>query len=123
MLQNSAAGKGDSQPPKNSRLATSEVTIMCEYSAIKNMANFMLLYSVWKPATSSVSASGRSKGARLVSATPLMKKQRKATNCGKMNQRGTTPLQCPDWASTISSSDSVPASSKTPMTESVRAIS
>ena len=42
---------------------------MLAYSPIKNIANFMLEYSVWNPATSSVSASGRSKGARFVSAT------------------------------------------------------
>ncbi len=33
----------------------------------------MPLYSVWNPATSSCSASGRSNGARLVSARPPMK--------------------------------------------------
>ena len=33
------------------------------------MANFSDEYSVWKPPTSSPSASGRSKGARLVSPT------------------------------------------------------
>ena len=32
---------------------------MLAYSAMKNAANFMLLYSVWKPATSSFSASGK----------------------------------------------------------------
>ena len=41
---------------------------MLAYSAMKNDANFMLLYSVWNPATSSFSASGRSNGTRLVSA-------------------------------------------------------
>jgi hypothetical protein len=41
---------------------------MLAYSAMKNAAKFMLLYSVWKPATSSFSASGRSNGTRLVSA-------------------------------------------------------
>jgi hypothetical protein len=42
---------------------------MLTYSARKNIANFIELYSVWKPPTSSDSASGRSKGARLVSPT------------------------------------------------------
>ena len=32
---------------------------MLAYSAMKKEANFMLLYSVWKPATSSFSASGK----------------------------------------------------------------
>jgi hypothetical protein len=34
-------------------------------------------YSVWKPATSSDSASGKSNGARLFSAMPLMRKMMK----------------------------------------------
>ena len=47
---------------------------MFAYSARKNSANRMPLYSVWKPPVSSCSASGRSNGARLVSARPPMKK-------------------------------------------------
>jgi NADH-quinone oxidoreductase subunit H len=46
-----------------------EYVNMFTYSARKNSANFNELYSVWKPPTSSPSASGRSKGARLVSPT------------------------------------------------------
>ena len=42
---------------------------MLMYSARKNSANFSDEYSVWKPPTSSLSASGRSNGARLVSPT------------------------------------------------------
>ena len=45
---------------------------MLMYSAMKNSAKLMLLYSVWYPATSSCSASGKSNGARLVSATPAV---------------------------------------------------
>ena len=41
---------------------------MLMYSARKKSANFMAEYSVWYPATSSVSASGRSNGRRFVSA-------------------------------------------------------
>ncbi len=41
----------------------------------------MPLYSVWNPPVSSCSASARSKGARLVSASPPMKKMTKATGC------------------------------------------
>jgi hypothetical protein len=40
---------------------------MFMYSAMKNMAKRIEEYSVWKPPTSSPSASGRSNGARLVS--------------------------------------------------------
>ncbi len=35
------------------------------YSPRKNMPNFMALYSIWKPATISLSPSARSKGVRL----------------------------------------------------------
>src|SRR6266511_505573 len=43
-------------------------------------------YSVWYPATSSVSASGRSNGGRFVSAIPAMKKTTRPTNCGPAYQ-------------------------------------
>ena len=56
--------------------------IMLAYSAMKNEANFMLLYSVWKPATSSFSASGRSNGTRLVSAKAAIRKMTNAKICG-----------------------------------------
>ena len=49
------------------------------YSAMKNMAKKKPLYSVWNPATSSLSASGMSKGVRLHSARPAVKKMTKAT--------------------------------------------
>ncbi len=54
-------------------------------------------YSVWYPATSSDSASGRSKGARLVSATAEIQKTMKETGIRK-------PYQTPDdsWRRTIS---------------------
>ena len=62
------------QPPRNSSVAIALTVIMLAYSAMKNAANFMLLYSVWKPATSSFSASGRSNGTRLVSANAAIRK-------------------------------------------------
>ena len=49
--------------------ASAETVIMFMYSAMKNIANRIEEYSVWKPPTSSPSASGRSNGARLVSPT------------------------------------------------------
>ena len=45
-----------------------QTVMMFTYSAIWMSANFIDEYSVWKPATSSVSPSGRSKGVRFVSA-------------------------------------------------------
>ena len=46
---------------------------MFTYSARKNIAKLIELYSVWYPATSSCSASGKSNGARFVSATPAVR--------------------------------------------------
>ena len=62
-------GQGARQPPRNSVAASAETVTMLMYSARKNSANFSDEYSVWKPPTSSLSASARSKGARLVSPT------------------------------------------------------
>ena len=39
-------GMGPDHPPKNSSVATQATVNMLVYSAIKNMANFMALYSV-----------------------------------------------------------------------------
>ena len=47
---------------------------MLMYSAMKNIENFIAEYSVWYPATSSLSDSGRSNGARLVSAKAATRK-------------------------------------------------
>ena len=66
-------GQGACQPPKNITVASDETVIMLTYSASMNIANFSDEYSVWKPATSSPSASGRSNGARLVSPTIEMR--------------------------------------------------
>ena len=60
-----------------------QTVTMLAYSAMKNAANFMLLYSAWKPATSSFSASGRSNGMRLVSANAAIMKMMKLKICGK----------------------------------------
>src|ERR1041385_4349405 len=68
-------------PPKKSTVVMAVMVTMLAYSAMKNAANFMLLYSVWKPATSSFSASGRSKGTRFVSAKPAIIKRTKAKIC------------------------------------------
>src|SRR5581483_7779026 len=80
-------GNGRNQPPRKSVTTTDETTIMLAYSARKNSANRIPLYSVWKPPVSSCSASGRSKGARLVSARPPISTSTNATGCTKMNQR------------------------------------
>ena len=58
----------DNQPPKNSSTVNTLIKMIEPYSARKNSANPILAYSTLKPDTSSDSASGRSKGARFVSA-------------------------------------------------------
>src|SRR3954452_10349404 len=63
------SGHGARQPPRNNVVARAQTVVTLMYSARKNIANLIDAYSVWKPATSSVSASGRSNGARLVSPT------------------------------------------------------
>ena len=65
-------GNGRSQPPKNSVTQSPLITTIAAYSARKNSDQRKPEYSVWNPATSSDSASGRSKGARFVSAVPAM---------------------------------------------------
>src|SRR5689334_20169515 len=63
------SGHGACQPPRNKVVANADTVVMFTYSASMNIANFSDEYSVWKPPTSSPSASGRSNGARLVSPT------------------------------------------------------
>src|ERR1700730_9961573 len=116
-------GKGESKPPKKRIVARHDTVIMLEYSAMKNIANLKLAYSVWNPPTSSCSASTRSNGARLVSATAAVKKRKKPITCGIGEpikfQRGTKPQwnPCCDW--TISLKLSVPAIRTTPTTDIV----
>src|SRR5271170_5040487 len=73
-------GNGRSHPPSHSVTAIEETAIIAEYSARKNNDQRNPLYSVWKPAVSSDSASARSNGARLVSATMATAKIKNAIN-------------------------------------------
>src|SRR5580704_10811599 len=77
------AGQRGCQPPRKRSVAMQQTVTMLAYSAMKKPANVMLLYSTWKPATSSFSASGRSNGTRLVSANEAIMKMMKLTICGK----------------------------------------
>src|ERR1700748_3098758 len=65
---------GDSQPPRNRMLISPQSSITFIYSARKNSRNGPEEYSTKKPATSSDSASRRSKGGRWVSARDETKK-------------------------------------------------
>jgi hypothetical protein len=58
----------DNQPPKNMITVKTLINIMEPYSARKNNANPIAAYSTLNPETNSDSASGKSKGARFVSA-------------------------------------------------------
>src|SRR5690242_6871487 len=83
-------GKVGCQPPRKSTVVMDDTVIILAYSAMKKAANFMLLYSVWKPATSSFSASGRSNGTRLVSAKAAIRKMTNATGATTMFHFGST---------------------------------
>src|SRR3954471_9945555 len=95
-------GNGACQPPRKSVVASAETVVMLTYSASMNIANFSEEYSVWNPPTSSPSASGRSKGARLVSPTIAVTYTRNDGNSRKT-------YQVPCWAATMPDVDMVPA--------------
>src|SRR6201996_2961253 len=84
---------GPSQPPRNRMVVIPLIRIMLAYSPRKNSAKAMALYSTKKPATISLSPSGRSKGERLVSARVEMKNTTNIGNSGKQNQAGMNPNQ------------------------------
>ena len=60
------APNGSFHPPRNRAVWMPPTTNIAAYSAKKKNENRRPLYSVWNPATSSDSDSGRSKGARLL---------------------------------------------------------
>src|SRR5690606_13045779 len=104
---------GTYHPPRKITVAIIDTVNIFTYSAIKKSANFSAEYSVWNPATSSVSASGRSNGTRFVSANAEIKKTTKPMNCGMMyHLKG--EFIC-EWIIVVRSSE--PASITTPMTE------
>src|SRR2546423_15577443 len=87
-----ALGNGRNHPPSHSVTAIEETAIIAEYSARKNSDQRNPLYSVWNPAVNSDSASGRSEGARLVSATMATAKLKKAIKpTGKTLKMNQTP--------------------------------
>src|SRR5215471_5262060 len=93
---NGATGKGGSQPPRNRMVPMAHMVAMAMYSPRKNRRNGVEEYSTAKPATSSDSASTRSNGGRLVSASADTKKITNIGNSGSQNQFQNQP----DWAST-----------------------
>src|SRR5579871_4309465 len=70
---------------------------MLAYSAMKKNDQRNPLYSVWKPATSSLSASARSKGARLqlaVAQVKYVQKAQKVNGSWKTYQFQKAPVCC-----------------------------
>src|ERR1700676_675378 len=65
---------GESHPPRNRMEHIAHISTMERYSPRKNSRKGVEEYSTKKPATSSLSASTRSKGGRLVSARAEKKK-------------------------------------------------
>src|ERR1700690_3656508 len=80
--------KGGSQPPRNRMEHIAHISTMERYSPKKNSRNGVEEYSTKKPATSSDSASTKSKGGRLVSASAETKK------IGSMVNRMENTFQC-----------------------------
>jgi hypothetical protein len=74
---------GESQPPKKQIAIITESQSILLYSAKKNRAKVIAEYSTLNPATSSASASGKSKGARFVSASNEIKNTTHVGSSGK----------------------------------------
>src|ERR1700712_1836843 len=81
-----ATFSGGSQPPRNRMEHMAHINTMDRYSPRKNSRNGVDEYSTKKPATSSDSASTRSKGGRLVSASAETKKITNIGNSGSQYQ-------------------------------------
>jgi hypothetical protein len=79
-------GIKESQPPKNNITIRIDISNILLYSPKKNNANNVEEYSTLKPATSSASASGKSKGVLLVSANIVIKNINANGKNGKQNQ-------------------------------------
>ena len=75
-----------SQPPKNKMTIRIDINKILLYSPKKNKANKVDEYSTLKPATSSASASGKSKGVLFVSARIVIKNAMIKGRNGTKNQ-------------------------------------
>src|SRR4051812_12807520 len=104
-------GAGGSQPPRNRIVAIAHMVAIAMYSPRKNSRNGVDEYSTAKPATSSDSASTRSNGGRLVSASAETKKITNIGNSGSQYQLNMLPY----CLSTMSARLSDPAHRRTVM--------
>src|SRR6266852_9161294 len=110
---NGATGNGGSQPPRNKMVASAHMVAMAMYSPRKNNRNGVAEYSTAKPATNSDSASTRSNGGRLVSASADTKNTTNMGSSGSQNQLNMPHL--PSCASTIADRLSEPTHNSTVM--------
>src|SRR5262245_52424071 len=88
---NGGNGNGGSQPPMNRIVNIAHIVEIATYSPSMNSMYGVEPYSTMKPATSSDSASTRSKGGRLVSASAEMKK---ITNIGNRGSQKIGRASC-----------------------------
>ena len=113
-------GTGPSGPPKNRVTTMADMVIVFMNSARKNRAKRIEEYSVWKPPTSSDSASARSKGGRVSSAVMAIRKRKKGTKPSRIRFQS---QNCVAWDSTMARVDSDPVMSTTVTTVMPRAAS
>src|SRR6202161_4191309 len=83
---NGGRSTGGSQPPRNRIVASAHIVVIATYSPSMNSRYGVEPYSTMNPATSSDSASTRSNGGRLVSASAEMKKMTSMGNSGSQYQ-------------------------------------
>src|ERR1700712_3620687 len=83
---NGGSATGGSQPPRNRIAAIAHIVVIATYSPSMNSRYGVEPYSTMKPATSSDSASTRSNGGRLVSASAETKKITNIGNSGSQYQ-------------------------------------
>src|SRR5665213_3058782 len=110
---NGTTGNGGSQPPRNRIVHMAHIVVIATYSPSMNIMYGVEPYSTMKPATSSDSASTRSNGGRLVSASAETKKTISIGNSGSQYQ----PNRPHGWfcASTMADRLSEPTHSRTVM--------
>src|SRR5262245_35864065 len=110
---NGTIGTGGSHPPMNRIVVIAHMVAIATYSPSMNIMYGVEPYSTMKPATSSDSASTRSNGGRLVSASAEMKKTMNIGNNGSQYQPSSPHLVF--WASTMSVMRNEPTQSRTVM--------
>src|ERR1700727_1504011 len=83
---NGGRSTGGSQPPRNRTVASAHIVVIATYSPSMNSRYGVEPYSTMKPATSSDSASTRSNGGRLVSASAKTEHTTNIGNSGSQYQ-------------------------------------